>query len=50
MVLREDQEKTTPIPRIVAAQRRSGQALKVKPMSERRSRTGREKNLPYGNQ
>jgi len=32
--LREDHAKTTPIPRIVATQRRSGQALKVKPMLE----------------
>jgi len=30
--LREDHAKTTPIPRIVATQRRSGQALKVKLM------------------
>ena len=34
--LREDHAKTTPIPRIVAPQRRSGQALKVKPMLDRR--------------
>jgi len=32
--LREDHAKTTPILRIVATQRRSGQALKVKPMLE----------------
>jgi len=30
--------KTTPIPRIVATQRRSGQALKVKPMLDGRLR------------
>jgi len=32
--LLKDHAKTTPIPRIVATQRRSGQALKVKPTLE----------------
>jgi len=36
--LREDHAKTTPSPRIVASQRRSGADLKVKPMLDGRAK------------